>query len=163
LFPLRFAGVFTKIISTDGRNAMNNSRCLLCICFCAGVFAALISSGAAWMAGNAGLPQWLGVKLVPAWSGAWIHPRLVWGGLWGLFYYTTVSSPRGRIQWMRKGLWVSLLPCAWQLFFVFPNRTDAGMLGLGLGTLTPLFILFYNLIWGATTGIFARAFYGRSR
>jgi hypothetical protein len=37
------------------------------------------------------------------------------------------------------------------------------MLGLGLGTLTPLFILFYNLIWGATTGIFARAFYGRSR
>jgi hypothetical protein len=64
---------------------------------------------------------------------------------------------------MRKGLWVSLLPCAWQLFFVFPNRTDAGMLGLGLGTLTPMFILFYNLIWGATTGIFARAFYGRSR
>jgi hypothetical protein len=142
---------------------MNNSRSLFCICFCAGLLGALASSIAAWLAAKAGLPQWFGVDLVPAWTAAWIYPRLVKGGLWGLLFFTTISSPRSRKQWVRKGLWLSLLPAAWQLFFIYPNRTYYGILGLGLGTFTPLFVILYALIWGAFTGIFARAFYGRSR
>jgi hypothetical protein len=142
---------------------MNDSRSLLCICFCAGLLGALANSGVAWLAGTAGLPQWSGVNLAPDWTGAWIYPRLVWGGLWGMVFSVTVSSPRSRKQWMRKGLWVSLLPSAWQLFYIFPNRTAFGILGLGLGTLTPIFVILYNLVWGAATGIFARTLWGRSR
>jgi hypothetical protein len=142
---------------------MNNSRSLFCICFCSGLLGALAYCGVAWMAAAIGLPQWCGVDLVPQWTAAWVYPRLIQGGLWGLLFFITVSSPRSRNQWVRKGLWVSLVPMVLQLFYVFPNRTTYGLLGLGLGTLTPAFIVLYNLTWGAVTGIFARAFYGRNR
>ncbi|ABA89671.1 hypothetical protein Pcar_2432 [Syntrophotalea carbinolica DSM 2380] len=142
---------------------MNNSRSLLCVCFCAGLLGALANSSVTWLAAKLGLPQWCGVDLVPQWTAAWIYPRLLWGGLWGLVFFMTVGSPRSRTQWVRKGLWVSVLLSAWQLFYIYPNRTAFGVLGLGLGTLTPLFILFYNLIWGGFTGFFARAFWGRNR
>ena len=61
---------------------------------------------------------------------------------------------------MRKGLWVGLLPTLFQLFFVFPYRTAYGPMGMGLGTLTPLFVLLFNFIWGFITGTFARALWG---
>jgi hypothetical protein len=142
---------------------MNNYRSLLCICFCAGLLGAFASSDVAWMAAAAGLPQWCGVNLVPEWTADWIYPRLIFGGLWGLVYSITVSTPRTRTRWMRKGLWVSLLPSAWQLFYTYPSQTSFGIMGLGLGTLTPVFVVCYNLVWGAVTGIFARALWGRSR
>lgn len=142
---------------------MNNSRSLLCVCFCAGLLGALTSSAVAWLAVKIGLPQWCGVDLVPQWTAAWIYPRLFWGGLWGLAFFMTVGSPRSRTQWVRKGLWISALLCAWQLFYIYPNRTAFGVLGLGLGALTPVFIIFYNLIWGSFTGFFARALWGRNR
>jgi len=62
---------------------------------------------------------------------------------------------------VRKGLWISLLPTAVQLFVVFPNFTPHGMLGLGLGTLTALFVLIFNFVWGFFTGTFTRLFWGR--
>lgn len=142
---------------------MNNSRSLLCVCFCAGLVGALVSSWVAWAAGRIGLPQWCGVELAPAWTAAWIYPGLVAGGLWGMAYFMTVGAPRSRNQWVRKGLWASLLPAAFQLFYTFPNRTTFGILGLGLGTLTPAFVMFYNLVWGVATGVSARAFWGRNR
>jgi hypothetical protein len=30
------------------------------------------------------------------------------------------------------------------------------MFGLGLGTLTPLFVLFFNAVWGLTTALWLR-------
>jgi hypothetical protein len=144
-------------------DVMKNSRSLLTICFCAGLLGALASSGITWVAAAMGLPQWCGVDLVPRWTAAWIYPRLVWGGLWGLLFLFTVSSPRSRNQWVRKGMWVSLFPSAWLLLYVFPQRTTYGALGLGLGVLTPLFVILYNLVWGAATGVFARAFHGPGR
>jgi len=48
-----------------------------------------------------------------------------------------------------------------QLFVVFPNFTPHGMLGLGLDTLTALFVLIFNFIWGFFTGTFTRLFWGR--
>lgn len=142
---------------------MNNSRSLLCVCFCAGLLGALFNSLVAWFLGTIGLTQMCGVDLAPAWTTAWLYPRMVWGGLWGMAYFLTVGSPRSRNQWVRKGLWTSLLPSAYQLFYIFPNKTAFGILGLGLGTLTPIFVIFYNLAWGAVTGISARALWGRNR
>jgi hypothetical protein len=43
---------------------------------------------------------------------------------------------------------LSLGPSAVQLFVVFPVKAQKGMMGLELGTLVPLFVLFYNAVWG---------------
>ncbi len=39
-------------------------------------------------------------------------------------------------------------PTLVQLFIVFPLVAKKGMLGLQLGTVTPLFVVFFNIIWG---------------
>jgi len=35
-----------------------------------------------------------------------------------------------------------------QLFVVFPMIAHKGMVGLDLGLLTPLFVIFFNWVWG---------------
>lgn len=140
---------------------MQRNSALLSACFSAGVLGAIVNSLAAWLAGRWGVPELAGVHLAPALSAAWLYPRLVWGGLWGLLLFPAVARPRSRRHWVRKGLWVSLLPTLFQLFYVFPHHTPYGPGGLGLGTLTPLFVVFYNGIWGAFTGIFTRMLWGR--
>ena len=36
------------------------------------------------------------------------------------------------------------------LFIIFPERAHKGMMGLELGTLTPLFVFLFNAVWGIT-------------
>ena len=108
-----------------------------------------------------GLPAMANVQMSPSLSTDWLYSRLVWGGLWGLTYFLAVGPLKSRRHWARKGLWISLLPTAFQLFFVYPHMTRHGLLGLELGQFTPLFIVFYNMIWGLCTGIFCRLFWGR--
>jgi len=141
---------------------MNRGSALFAVCFTAGLIGALANSLAVWLAGKWGITALAGVNLAPELTSAWLYPRLVWGGIWGLLYYLTVGRPRSRRQWVRKGLWVSLLPTAVQLFVIFPNTTSHGMLGMGLGTLTPLFVLLFNFVWGFFTGLFTRIFWGRN-
>jgi hypothetical protein len=140
---------------------MQRNSALLAVCFCAGLLGGLANSLAVWAAGHWGLTALAGVKLAPVLTPAWLYPRLVWGGLWGLLLYPAVARPRSRRHWVRKGLWLSLLPTLAQLFLVFPYRTPFGPLGLGLGTLTPLFVLLFNFIWGFFTGLCTRLLWGR--
>lgn len=139
---------------------MNRNSALLTVCFCAGMIGALFNSLVAWLCGRWGLPSLLEVNLAPNLSLAWLYPRLVWGGLWGMLYFIFVSHPRSRRHWTRKALWVSLVPTLAQLFIFFPNA-GSGTLGLALGTLTPIFVLLYNLVWGFFTGVFTRLLWGR--
>ena len=140
---------------------MLNSRTLMAVCFCAGMLGALCSSLVTWKAGQMGFPAMAKVHMSPSLSSNWIYSRLVWGGLWGLTYFLVVGPLKFRRHWARKGLWISLLPTAFQLFFVYPYMTRHGWLGLDLGQFTPLFIVLYNMIWGLCTGIFCRLFWGR--
>ncbi len=140
---------------------MLKNRTLLAVCFCAGLLGALCSSLTAWLAGRWGLTAMAGVDLAPALSAAWLYPRLVWGGLWGLLYYLLVAHPRARRHWARKGLWVSLLPSLLQLFYLFPETTEYGPLGLALGAFTPVFVLLFNAVWGFFTGFFTRLLLGK--
>lgn len=140
---------------------MQRNSALLSVCFCAGLIGALANSLAIWFSGLWGLTELVGVHIAPHLTPAWLYPRLVWGGLWGLVYFLSVGQARYRRHWIRKGLWVSLLPTAAQLFYFFPTRTPFGPMGMGLGTLTPLFVLLFNVIWGFFTGLFARLLWGR--
>lgn len=141
---------------------MLRSRTLIAVCFCAGMLGALCSSLVTWKAGQMGLPAMAEVQMAPALSSDWLYSRLVWGGLWGLTYFLVVGPLKSRRHWARKGLWISLLPSAFQLFFVYPHLTRHGLLGLDLGQFTPLFVVLYNMIWGLCTGIFCRLLWGRS-
>ena len=140
---------------------MNRNSALLAVCFTAGVLGALANSLAAWSFGLWGVTALAGVNLAPALTVAWLYPRLVWGGLWGLIYFLTVNAPRRRRQWVRKGLWISLLPTVAQLFYFFPYHTPFGPMGIGLGDLTALFVLLFNFVWGFFTGLFTRLLWGR--
>jgi hypothetical protein len=140
---------------------MSRNSVMMAVCFCAGMIGALANSLALWLAGDLGITALAGVALAPDLTPAWLYPRLVWGGLWGLLYFLTVGGRNARCHWVRKGLWISLLPTLAQLLLVFPRQTPYGLLGLGLGALTPLFVFIFNCVWGFFTGLFARLLWGR--
>jgi hypothetical protein len=111
----------------------------------------LANSLAVWALGAAGVTSALGVNIAPALTPEWLYPRLVWGGIWGaLFLLPLRESP------VTRGFVWSLGPTAVQLFVVFPLKAGKGMMGLDLGTLTPLFVLFFNAVWGIATAYFLR-------
>lgn len=140
---------------------MNRQSTLMATCFCSGLLGALVSSLVAWQCWHWGLTGLAGVKLGAPLSEAWLYPRLIHGGLWGLAYFLAVGPLKARRHWARKGLWISLLPTLFQLLVVYPYLSDHGLLGFKLGQFTPLFVIAYNLIWGFCTGIFCRLFWGK--
>jgi hypothetical protein len=121
----------------------------------AGAVGALANSFAAWACGAFGISRALGVEIAPAFTPAWLYPRLVWGGLWGLLFLLPLSAPRG--VWL--ALLLSLAPSAYQLLVVFPRR-GSGLLGLELGALTPVLVLGVNAVWGLATAAWLRVVRG---
>ena len=121
----------------------------LFILFSAGCLGALMNSIAVWLFGSLGITGSLGVSIAPALTPNFLYPRIVWGGLWGFLF----SIPILKSHFIKKGTLMSLFPTIVQLFVVFPYKAGKGMAGLDLGLLTPLFVLFYNWIWGVVTSI----------
>ncbi len=113
--------------------------------FAAGVLGGLVNSLAVWGFGVAGFTSILGVAIAPVLTPGWLYPRLVWGGLWGVLFLVPL-----RLSWWQRGLVFSLGPSLVQLFLVFPFKAGKGLGGLELGMLTPLFVLFFNAVWGLT-------------
>lgn len=142
---------------------MNHSRTMLAVCFLAGLLGALVSSLFAWLLSTWHVPELLGIQMVLQLKPAWLYSRLVWGGIWGLVYFLTVGPANARRHWVRKGLWISLLPTAYHLFVVFPYLADQGWFGIRLGQATPLLVFGANLVWGFATGIFCRLLWGSRR
>ena len=124
----------------------------LSLCFAAGAVGGVVNSLALWAAGAYGLTAALGVRLAPHLTPAWLYPRVVWGGLWGLL----LMLPLARASWLGRGLLISLGPSLVQLLYLFPERLQAGMLGLKLGTPTPLVVLIGNAVWGLAAVLWLR-------
>ncbi|HUM03638.1 MAG TPA: hypothetical protein VL084_15210 [Thermoanaerobaculia bacterium] len=131
---------------------MRNPFRRLATVFGAGAFGGLANSLTVWLAGQIGLTGALGVKLAPALTPAWLYPRIVWGGLWGLLFLLPVR----RLSPVAQGLLLSIGPTLVQLFVVFPYRTPAGTAGLGLGSLTPVLVVFFNAVWGLAAAWWVR-------
>ncbi len=140
---------------------MPKNSVLLAVCFVGGIFGGLACSVFIWMLGNWGITALLNVQIAPELTSAWLYPRLIWGGIWAIPYFLSVSVPRARRRWVRKGLYASLLPTLYMLFVVFPYHLDKEQAGLALGLLTPVVVLVTNLVWGLFTGIFTRLLWGR--
>jgi len=115
----------------------------LFIYFTAGCIGAVANSLVVWFFGDIGITRAAGVAIAPALSAQWLYGRIVWGGIWGLVFVL----PLFRSNLVLKGSLLSLLPSIVQLLVIFPDA-GKGMGGMALGTLTPVFVLFFNWVWG---------------
>jgi hypothetical protein len=89
------------------------------------------------------------VSIAPSLKLAWLYPRIVWGGLWGLAFILPFYNNR----LITKGALISLLPTLVQLLVIFPLKAHKGYFGLSLGMYTPVFVTFFNLVWGVVTAM----------
>lgn len=122
---------------------MNTFR-RMSLAYAAGTVGGLFNGFSVWLLGYLGITAALGVKMAPALTAAMLYPRLVWGGLWGFLFLL----PFLRRSPLLRGIVYGILPSLVALFIVFPIKVPHGMLGLPLGTLTPLVVLLVNIIWG---------------
>ncbi|MEH6639526.1 MAG: hypothetical protein V7717_09650 [Porticoccaceae bacterium] len=121
----------------------------LLIFFAAGCVGALANSLAVWQFGQLGITSAFGVSIAPSLTPDWLYPRIVWGGLWGLLFILPLLQSR----LLLKGAVLSLFPTFVQLFVVFPFMANKGLAGLQLGLLTPVFVLFFNWVWGVVAAL----------
>ena len=131
---------------------MGNPAGKISMVFAAGCLGGLVNSLAVWLFGMYGITAAIGVKIAPQLTAAWLYPRIVWGGIWGVLFLL----PLLRRKFLIQGLLYSLGPTLVQLFIVFPMKANKGMMGLDLGTLTPLAVVVFNAVWGVTAALWLR-------
>jgi hypothetical protein len=130
----------------DWVDQMNTLR-KLSSAFAAGALGGFVNALAVWLLGYLRIAAAAGVKIAPPLTPEMIYPRVVWGGLWGFIFILPFlrNSP-----WLR-GIIFAFAPALVALLVVFPLKASQNaILGLHLGTLTPVFVLFYNIVWGVT-------------
>ncbi|RMG43313.1 MAG: hypothetical protein D6719_04060 [Candidatus Dadabacteria bacterium] len=114
--------------------------------FGAGAAGGLLNSIAVWVFGALGITMFFGVQIAPAITPQWLYPRIVWGGIWGVLLFL----PWAKQSLVLRSFLLSLGPTLVQLLIVFPLKAGKGLAGLELGLLTPLFVIFFNFVWGIT-------------
>ena len=121
----------------------------LFVYFAAGCLGGLANSLAVWAFGAYGITNHFGVAIAPALKLAWLYPRIVWGGIWGLVFLLPFLNNK----LITKGAIISLFPTLVQLLVVFPLKAHKGYLGLDLGMYTPVFVVVFNLVWGIVAAV----------
>jgi hypothetical protein len=116
------------------------------IYFAGGAVGGLANGLCVWFFGTAGITAALNVSISPALTPEMLYHRIVWGGIWGLIFLLPLAISSAVL----RGTLYSLGPTFVQLFIIFPERAHKGMMGLELGTLTPLFVFLFNAVWGIT-------------
>lgn len=117
--------------------------------FGAGSLGGLASGLALWLSGRYGLTASLGVNMHPVLSEGWIYHNMVRGGMLGFLFLLPVAKNSA----VKRGLLMSLAPTLVMLFVIFPYYTSDGMMGMGLGALTPLVIAIKYAVWGLVAAI----------
>ncbi|MGB3642470.1 MAG: hypothetical protein WBA39_33545 [Rivularia sp. (in: cyanobacteria)] len=124
----------------------------LSLVFAAGCLGGFLNSIAVWLFGFAGITALFNVQIAPNLTASWLYPRIVWGGIWGFLFLLPFFSRK----YLYKGILLSLLPSLVQLFIVFPLKANKGILGVELGSLTPIFVLLFNFVWGITVAFWLK-------
>jgi hypothetical protein len=120
--------------------------------FAAGCLGGFVNSIAVWLFGYVGITALFKVQIAPTLTASWLYPRIVWGGIWGFVFLL----PFLQRKYLYKGILLSLLPSLVQLFIVFPLKANKGILGVELGSLTPIFVLIFNFVWGITAAFWLK-------
>ena len=123
-------------------------------CVVGGMIGAVANSAAVWAAGQYGLAAKANVAIHPDWTWEFLKPRILWGGIWGAGFTLFALPLRHRLG--LAALIYSLLPSAFQLFYVFPVLQNKGQMGTALGQLTPAFVLVANAIYALVMALWVR-------
>jgi len=128
---------------------MNKPKLLLYL-FIAGALGGLTNSLVVWALGAMGVTPALGFSMAPDLTFEWLFRRIFASGLWGIIFLIPVfqHSP------IKKGAVLSILPWLSSVLFVFPMRMGVGYFGLGFGIGTPIWTLFFAMVWGVTGMLF---------
>ncbi len=121
----------------------------LTLVFGAGCLGGLVKSLVVWLFGEAGITAALNVNIAPSLTPSFLYRPIVWGGIWAILFLL----PTKERKYITRGLLYSLGPTIVQLFVVFPYQAHKGIMGLQLGYLTPVFVLFFNAVWGVAAGM----------
>ncbi len=114
----------------------------LSLTFAAGAIGGLANALVIWFFGVKGINQLFKVNITPKLDGSFIYSKIVWGGLWGLLFLLTLQPQ----SLFFKACLISLAPTLVQLFYIFPKQAQ-GPAGMKLGSLTPVLVVFFNLVW----------------
>jgi hypothetical protein len=126
--------------------------------FASGCLGGLLNSLTVWFFGSVGITSLFGVSLAPSLTPAWLYPRIVWGGLWGFLFLLPFLKKND----FYRGIFYGLFPTLVSLFIVFPLQAKKGIMGIELGRLTPIFVLFFNSVWGVSTAYWLKFISDRS-
>ncbi|KAK9818045.1 hypothetical protein WJX72_006237 [[Myrmecia] bisecta] len=131
-------------MALDTKSLLSSHAALLSCAWTAGTIGGIINCLIAPLCGALHLTTALGVQIVPPLLKDDLYSKTFWGGLWGLL----LLLPWRKLtkHWALQAFLLGCFPSLVQLFLVFPLNTDAGAAGLGLGTLTPVFVFFFNTV-----------------
>jgi hypothetical protein len=131
---------------------MNKSFQKVTLAFGAGAFGGLVNSLVLWLFFSANILNQIGVRIRPQEMPAWLYPRIAWGGIWGFLFILPILKSKPIYQ----ALLYSLAPTLVQLLWFFPQEGH-DMFGLNLGNLTPVAVLFFNIVWAVSAVMWFRA------
>jgi hypothetical protein len=116
----------------------------LSIVFSAGALGGFANCITVWLFGALKITGMFGVSIAPPLTPQMIYHRVTWGGIWGILFLIPLMQKRNLL----RGILWSIGPTLIQLFVIFPVKAKKGIMGLGLGTFTPLFVILFNTVWG---------------
>lgn len=116
-----------------------------------GVVGSLSTAFAIWLLGRLGFASVIGINLAPKITLAWMYPRLVWGGAWGLLFLL----PLLKEQHLLRGILFSLGPTM-MVFLKFVPGLEKSLFGLSFGPMRPELILIINFVWGIVAAFWYR-------
>lgn len=124
----------------------------LSLTFASGCLGGFLNSLTVWLFGYIGITALFNVQIAPDLTASWLYPRIIWGGIWGFLFVL----PFYQRKYIYKAILLSLIPTLVQLLIVFPLKANKGILGVELGSLTPIFVLFFNFVWGITAALWLK-------
>lgn len=122
--------------------------------FIAGGLGGVTNSIVVWSLSTLGITPALGFDMNPELSLEWLFRRIFASALWGIIFLIPIleNAP------IKKGAILSILPWLSSVLIVFPMRMAAGFFGLEFGIGTPIWTLFFAIIWGVTGTLFLSKF-----
>ena len=117
----------------------------------AGALGGMVQGVILWLFGQLGLFIVVRLPLVPPLDPPFLYQRMVWGGIWGLFFLLPIM---GHWSHLRRGWLMGLLPAAGSLFYFLPIKDGHGVMGLNLGGAMPFVVIFFGWVWGWLAGWF---------